>query len=207
MRAIALLSMGLLVSVGLQAQPMGDAPQPVLQQQERTGLAEPARVLRHGLETITGYMEENRASDPRQLRGFLEREIVPYFDFGRMSRWAAGPVGRHFSPPQQERFTRLLKERFMGAMVEQLSGFQHSRLEYLRPRGNPMAGDVVLGVRVYSANAYPVQLDFRLYRSRDGWKVYDVVANGSSAVAHYRQEFAMLARRYGVEGLLARLER
>jgi hypothetical protein len=27
-----------------------------------------------------------------------------------------------------------------------------------------------------------------MYRAEDGWKVYDVMANGRSAVAYYRQQ-------------------
>ncbi|MEW8429523.1 MAG: ABC transporter substrate-binding protein [Candidatus Thiodiazotropha sp.] len=33
-------------------------------------------------------------------------------------------------------------------------------------------------------------MDFRFYRSEAGWKVFDVSANGNSAVAYYRRHFA-----------------
>lgn len=208
MRRVALLMLGMLLPLGLQAEPPGYYQQsPSYMPQDGSDLARPAMVLRRGIETLTGYLDNNRGIAPQQLRQFLEQEIVPYFDFRRMAYWAAGPLNRYFTAPQRERFVLLLKERFIGAMLEQLTGYQHTQLQYLRPRGNPLAGDITLGVRVFSANSYPVQIDFRLYRGEQGWKVYDVVANGNSAVSHYRREFGMLARQYGVAGLLGRLER
>ncbi len=175
--------------------------------QETSGLEEPARVLRAGVEALTGYLGNNQGVPPEQLRAFLEQEIVPYFDFNRMAFWAAGSVNRQLNPEQRHKLTAMLKERFLQAMAEQLSGYKHSRIQYLRPRGNPRRGNVTLGVRVFGAESYPVQIDFKLYRGKNGWKVYDVVANGVSAVNHYRNEFSQLVGRYGVQGFLAGLAR
>ena len=36
---------------------------------------------------------------------------------------------------------------------------------------------------------YPTRLDFRFYKANNGWKVFDVMANGQSAVIHYRRQF------------------
>jgi phospholipid transport system substrate-binding protein len=173
--------------------------------QETGGLEEPAKVLRSGVETLTGFLSEHEGVPPAQLRAFLEEKIVPYFDFQRMAFWSAGSVNRYLNPDQRNQLTAMLKERFLLTMVEQLSGYKHSRIQYLRPRGNPRRGNVTLGMRVFGADSYPVQLDFKLYRGREGWKVYDVVANGVSAVSHYRKEFSQLVSNYGVNGFIARM--
>lgn len=198
MRKIALLL--LFVCMPFMAHATGYYPP-----QELSGLEEPARVLRTGVESLTGYLGDNHGVPPAQLHAFLEQEIAPYFDFERMAFWAAGGINRYLNPEQRQQLTLLLRERFLQTMAQQLSGYKQSRIQYLRPRGNPRRGDVTLGVRVFGAESYPVQLDFKLYRGRDGWKVYDVVANGVSAVAHYRAEFSQQASRYGVQGFLAGL--
>ncbi len=170
------------------------------------GLDEPARVLRKGVETLTGYLDNSQAAIPaEQLQAFLEQEIAPYFDFQRMAYWAAGPLNRYLNPQQRVQLTGMLKERFLQTMVVQLGGYKQSRIRYLRPRGNPWRGDVTLPLQVFGIESYPVELEFKLYRGMAGWKVYDVVANGISAVGHYRNEFSMLVRRYGLQGFLAGL--
>jgi phospholipid transport system substrate-binding protein len=198
MKRVAVWCLGLFLPLLVQAAPYYAPPDP-------SGLSEPATVLRRGIETLTGYLDDNHGIPPAQLRQFLEAEIAPYFDFQRMGYWAAGSLNRYLNPQQRLQLSALLKHRFLNAMVEQLGHYHQSRLQYLPPRGNPMRGEVTLGVRVFGAGAYPVQLDFRLYRGREGWKVYDVMANGASAVAHYRAELAWLERRHGIDGLLARL--
>lgn len=178
-------------------------PYPV--QRAPAGLAEPAQVLRSGIEMLTGYLDHAPGASPAQIQGYLDEKIAPYFDFERMAYWTAGSFSRVLDPAQRAQLREVLKRRFLTAMAEQLSRYRHSRLQYMRPKGNIYRGDVTLGVRVFSRNQPPVQLEFRLHQVRDGWKVYDVVANGMSAMSYYRKEFSGIARRYGVQGLMARL--
>ena len=177
---------------------------PYQPQQNNNQITEPARVLREGIELLTGYMDkENKPSD-EELRQYLEIEILPYFDFERMAAWAVGPAGRQLNDAQKRQLTAILKERFLASMVGKLEGYNKGRIQYLRPKGNLSQGNVTLGVRIYSEQRYPVQIDFKLYNNGSGWKVYDVVANRTSAVSHYRREFNYLLRRYGVDGLITK---
>jgi phospholipid transport system substrate-binding protein len=201
MKRILQIALVCLLPLGFSAEVVANPYAP----QRGYDLQEPAQVLRNGVEALIGYLDNHPGPNAGQLRAYLEREVLPYFDFARMAQWAAGPIGRQLTAPQRQVLTRGLKRRFLTAMTEQLSGYQKSRLKYLRPRGNPSRGEVTLGVQVFRDGAYPVQLDFKLYLSERGWRVYDVVANGSSAVSYYRSEFMAMARRYGVPGLLERL--
>lgn len=178
---------------------------PYSQRSTMAELSEPAQVLRSGIELLTSYLDRRSGISSVQIQAYLEKKLVPYFDFQRMARFTAGPLNRKLDSAQKVQLQQMLKNRFLTAMAEQLSHYQNSRIQYMRPKGNIYRGDVTLGVRVFSNNQPPVQVDFRLYRSDDGWKVYDVVANGMSAMSHYRKEFTGIARRYGVRGLLARL--
>ncbi|RKZ36806.1 MAG: ABC transporter substrate-binding protein, partial [Gammaproteobacteria bacterium] len=42
---------------------------------------------------------------------------------------------------------------------------------------------------------------FRFYRSPRGWRIFDVSANGASAVTFYRQYFSRQVRRFGLQAL------
>jgi phospholipid transport system substrate-binding protein len=44
-------------------------------------------------------------------------------------------------------------------------------------------------VGILQASGYPASIDFRFYQSNEGWKIFDVTANGNSALAYYRQYF------------------
>ena len=197
------LSVALLVPLGVEAAPYGQGPMP-----ERAAMSAPQHTLRSGIEQLRGFLARHPHVRSDELGAFVNQTLAPYFDFNYMTRWAAGPLGRYLSPPQWNALRGDLKGMFLEAMVGQLAEHPYSRIEYLRPRGNPQTGEVVLGIAVYPrSGGYPVRIDFRLYQGENGWKVFDVMAEGSSAVAHYRELFMRLAQRYGIDGMLARLSR
>lgn len=155
----------------------------------------PGNVLRDGLQKVIGFLTSGPVPDRQQLIAFVEYEMAPYFDFAYMNRWVMGRLQGRVSPQQAYAMQRRLKRMFLKAMAGQLASYRHARIQYLRPRGNPASGEVTLGIRVYSSQGYTTRLDFRLHNSQQGWKVFDVVADGQSVVAHYR---ALFARQYQV---------
>ena len=209
---VAVLSLLLLLPLAAEAQPYGYGPGSYdgygyqdYGYQYQGAYAPPGQALQRGIQRLNAFLSHNPDVAPARLRAFVEREIAPSFDFDYMTNWAAGWLTRYLSP-QQEAFLRsVIKERFLAAMVRNLADYQGGQVQYLRPRGNPAEGQVMLGVRVYSANGYPTELEFDLYDGPDGWKVYDVVAQGNSALAYYRNWLTEMARRYGVRGMLTRL--
>lgn len=156
---------------------------------QQSGIVEPAQVLRSGIETLTNYMNQNNNPEPAKLALYLEQRIVPYFDFKRMASWAAGPAYRYLNKQERAQLTAQIKTEFMEVLASRLTGYKRSRIEYLKPRGNLARGNVTLGVKIHTGSGYPLRIDFKLYRGKGNWKVYDVVANGASAVSHFRNNF------------------
>ncbi len=167
--------------------------------------ADPGVMLQQRVDRLNQYLLHNRPH-PEQIRLYLEREVVPFFAVDTMAEWAAGALGRHLDEQQRKLFTEDLIHRFMRAIAYGLADYPVSDIEYLPARGNPVSGEIQLGVRVISQTRSPVQLDFRLLDGEQGWRVVDVSANGLSAMNYYRQFYAEQAERFGVRGFIARLE-
>jgi phospholipid transport system substrate-binding protein len=51
----------------------------------------------------------------------------------------------------------------------------------------------------------PVRIDYRLHQKEGTWKVYDVIAEGISIVATFRAAVNAEVKKYGIDGLIARL--
>jgi len=161
---------------------------------ERSGIMEPAQVLRSGIEALTNYMNQNSNPEPAKLALYLDQHIAPYFDFKRMASWAAGPSYRYLTEQQRGHLAARIKSDFLEVLANRLTGYKRSRIEYMKPRGNLARGNVTLGVRIHTGSGYPLRIDFKLYRNKRAWKVYDVVANGASAVSHFRNDFVRNSR-------------
>lgn len=154
----------------------------------------PAVILRQGLKKLLAFAGSDRRPGRVQAEVFLEREIAPYFDFSYMASWAAGDrMWRLMGEEQQDDLVDYIKQDFLSTLATRLTGFGDQQVQVSRPR-NVAENEVMVSVSIINPQAYPARLNFRFYRAEDGWKIFDVSANGSSAVVHYRSQFRQMMR-------------
>jgi phospholipid transport system substrate-binding protein len=58
---------------------------------------------------------------------------------------------------------------------------------------------------VRAGGGKPVQLDYQMHKTDQGWKIYDIVVEGVSLVLTYRSEFDSVVKQQGIDGLIKRL--
>jgi phospholipid transport system substrate-binding protein len=149
----------------------------------------PDILLREGMTKLLRFLRTSQDLQPEQISAYLESEVAPYFDFNYMATWAAGPLNRQMDDQQRQAFSEKVKQMLLGTLAKRLTSYENQDVRFFRPR---WVGDNEVKVRVgiLQAGGYPASLDFRFYRSEAGWKVFDVTANGNSALAFYRRYFA-----------------
>jgi phospholipid transport system substrate-binding protein len=54
-------------------------------------------------------------------------------------------------------------------------------------------------------NGEPAEIDYRLYQTPSGWRLYDLNVLGVWLVQTYRQQFSDMIRQNGVDGLIQSL--
>jgi phospholipid transport system substrate-binding protein len=150
--------------------------------------AEAAGVLREGIDKLLTYLQ---ATDDNKLQvaAYLDKEIAPYFDFDHMAKWVAGARWQRMGAERREAMAADLEARFLSTLAKQLAKYEDQQVRFLRPR-TAGRGAVSVPVGILRPGSYPSKLEFRMYKGDDGWKVYDVVANGRSASAYYRTQLA-----------------
>ena len=75
----------------------------------------------------------------------------------------------------------------------------------LKPmRARPEDTEVVVRTEV-KGRGEPIQLDYRLEKAGEGWKIYDVNVLGIWLVDQYRTSFAQEINAGGIDGLIAKL--
>ena len=164
----------------------------------------PDQMIRQGIDRLTGFIIGARDASPEAIRAFLDHEIAPSFDFAYMSRWAAGPLYRRMDETQHARLTDRVHDLFLGALARNLGSFNRPlpRIEVLAARPGRSAAETVVPARVALDSGIVARLEFRCYWAGSGWRVFDVAANGASALAYYRRHFGDLLRRHGPDALL-----
>jgi len=153
----------------------------------------PGAIVKEGVTKLTDFIKSGRAKNREQALAFMETEIEPYFDFEYMTRWAAGSSWRHMSPQQRATMQKQLKSSFMNTLAQKLVTYTNQPIRYFTPRGQN-SNDVRVNAWIMQPNGIPTRLEFRFYKDEDQWKIFDVKAEGNSAVVYYRKMFRELMR-------------
>ena len=148
----------------------------------------PAALVQKGMGELIERLR-SRDLDPRSLEKFLQDEVAPYFDFEYMARSAAGNMYRYMNEEQKERMARRIERQFLSTMVQRLVSYNNQEVRVMSQRLNRDGRTGMVTTAITGPRGYPTRLDFRFYKARNGWKVFDVMANGQSAVIHYRRQF------------------
>lgn len=146
--------------------------------------------------------KEIQAGNPKRVSEFVDTVVMPHVNFERMTALVAGRHWRTATPEQKkalmEEFRTLLLRTYSGALSQ--VGNQQVRLKPFR--GDAGASEVIVRSEVAQPGRESVQLDYRLEKAADGWKIYDVNILGVWLVETYRNQFGQEIAQKGIDGLL-----
>ena len=145
-----------------------------------------------------------QAGDVGRIRGLVDAKVMPFVNFQRMTASSVGPQCRSATPDQQKRmlveFQTLMVNTYSGA----LSQVKDQSVVVKPLRAGADAGEVVVRTEV-RGKGDPIQLDYRLEKAGDGWKIYDVNVGGFWLVEAYKGQFAKDLSAGGLDALIGRL--
>ena len=148
--------------------------------------------------------EAVKRGDLNRINQLVDELILPYVNFEKTTRLAAGRHWRQASPEQQQE----LVEAFRGTLIRTYSGAlanvdEVSRINMQPFRGDASADDVVVRSLVTRSNGPAVGVDYRLEQTPEGWKVYDINIENIWLIQNYRNQFHQEITRNGIDGLIA----
>ena len=145
-----------------------------------------------------------QAGDVNRIIALVDNKIMPSVNFARMTSLAVGRYWRQATPEQQkqlqEEFKTLLVRTYAGALGE----VKDQTVSFRPLRSRPEDTEVVVRSEV-RGRGDPIQLDYRLEKTPNGWKIYDLNVLGVWLVETYKTEFAQAINAKGIDGLIATL--
>lgn len=147
-----------------------------------------------------------RAGSQTKMAELIEQKVSPHFDFERMTRLAVGRSWRQASDEQK----KMLIEQFHSLLVRSYStaysAYRSIVIEVKPVRMQPGEDDVQVKSEIkLPGGAPPVNVDYSMYKTDSGWKIYDVVVDGVSLVTTYRSTFAEEIQKGGIDDLIKSL--
>ena len=146
-----------------------------------------------------------QAGNSKKVIELVNSKILPYVDADKMTALAAGRFWRQATPEQQKQlsteFRTLLVYTYSGA----LSQIKNETVEFKPMRADPADTDVEVRSQVNTARGEPIQLNYRLTKTAQGWKIFDINVLGAWLVETYKSTFASEIGKGGIDGLIKKL--
>jgi phospholipid transport system substrate-binding protein len=164
-----------------------------------------ARTTTQEVLTILKQDKEGLKTNQSKVYQLVEAKILPNFDFNRMTQLA---VGKHWpsATAQQKQalviqFRNLLVRTYSSSLTE----FSNQAVEFKPMTIKPDDTDVTVHSEISQPGSRPLPIDYSMYKTSFGWKVYDVAIDGVSLVTNYRSSFSSTIRQNGIDGLIKTL--
>jgi len=146
-----------------------------------------------------------QSGNQNKVIGLVQEKVLPHFDFVRMTALAVGQGWRKATPEQQKQLSEEFRTLLVRTYSSGLSAYRNQTIDFKPFRADPGASEVIVRSEVKQPSAQPVTIDYRMEKTPQGWKVYDVSIGGVSLVTTYRDSFGQEVRQSGVDGLIKSL--
>lgn len=135
----------------------------------------------------------------------VEAKILPNFDFNRMTQLAVGKHWPRATAKQKQSLVTEFRNLLVRTYSTSLTAFTNQTVEFKPLTLKPGDTDVTVRSEIKQPGGQPIPIDYSMYDTAFGWKVYDVSIDGVSLVTNYRASFASTIRQHGIDGLIKTL--
>ena len=142
-----------------------------------------------------------QAGDLKKISALVEAKVLPYVNFTRMTSKTIGPQWNKATPEQkqkvQDEFRTLLLRTYAGA----LSQVKDQTVDVKPVRDVSDESNVLVRSEI-RGKGQPIQLDYRLEKAGDAWKIWDVNVGGLWLVTTYQGQFKPVLSQSGIDGVI-----
>ena len=133
------------------------------------------------------------------------REIIrPLFDFRIMAKYSLGKkYWRAISKEEREIYSNLFIERMKDSYIEKMYMYTDEEVEFEEAK---IVKKRIHMVTNFVSSDNNIDILYKFYKSKDGWKVYDVEIEGVSIIQTYRSQFDSIMKGGTIGDLIEKLK-
>jgi len=146
-----------------------------------------------------------QAGNVNKVMALVDSKIVPYTNFQKSTQLAMGKNWSRATPEQQKQITVEFKTLLMRTYAGALTQVKDQIVIYKPFRMDPTDTDVVVKTQVMNKGD-AIQIDYRLEKVGETWRLYDLNVLGAWLIEAYRGQFNNQISANGIDGLLKFLQ-
>ncbi|BDW10024.1 hypothetical protein PSHI8_01060 [Polynucleobacter sp. SHI8] len=146
-----------------------------------------------------------QAGNVNKVMALVDAKIVPYTNFQKTTQLAMGKNWSRATPEQQKQITTEFKTLLMRTYAGALTQVKDQTVTYKPFRMDPTDTEVVVKTQVMNKGD-AIQIDYRLEKVGETWRLYDLNVLGAWLIEAYRGQFNNQISANGIDGLLKFLQ-
>ena len=166
--------------------------------------------LKKSVDEISNLVSENKDRFERDedfLRHKMNTIVMPKLDIPLMSRIILGKkIWMSMSEQQKLDFVSAFKYRMTSTYMKSITAFDGEKIVFLpfEPGKRP---NLALVKSKYIIPAGNIDVNYRLIKNTEGWRVYDIIFEGISLMKNYRADFREHVSESGIDSLIKSLKK
>ena len=154
-------------------------------------------------------LDHNRVAirrNPEAVYPLVDELVFPHFDVDYATQLVLAQHWREATPEQRQRFVQAFYHALLRTYGSALADATADRLKVLPFRGDASAPQAIVRTQVTRSSGEVVPVEYRLHRTPEGWKAYDVIIEGISYVRNYRADLDAEISAKGLDAVIRRIE-
>ena len=151
--------------------------------------------------------------DPKVTQGLIEDILLPHLDFITASKYVLGAHWDTASKKQKIGFIKAFRKLLLSFYSSAITEYLNSHDEILDPSimvffepADSSAKLILLRSEVQPKSGKAVPVNYKIHKTRKGWKIIDVSVEGVSVITTYKTSFSSEIKASGLDALIASLQ-
>ncbi len=152
-----------------------------------------------------GQLPAIQLANPLIIYRLISKCILPEVDIKSTSRLVLGRFWRSATPKQRKAFVKEFTKTLIRTYSTVLRQVPSPTIRYLTNRDTLNGSFASVYTQAIRPGHESVTVIYHLFKTKTGWKIYDVSISGLSLVMSYRSAFSSAIERNGLQALINRL--
>tara|TARA_B100000900_G_scaffold409370_1_gene425185 strand:- start:158 stop:739 length:582 start_codon:yes stop_codon:yes gene_type:complete len=170
----------------------------------------PDDFLKESVKEVSLLVSQNKdrfEEDETFLRMKMNEVVMPKLDITLMSKIILGKkIWTQMSSLQKDNFVDAFKYKMTSTYMKSITAFDGEKIEFL-PYKPGKKVNLAFVKSKYIMTSGNIEVNYRLIRKSEGWKVYDIIFDGISLMKNYRADFRQHVNKSGVQSLIDNLRK
>ncbi|MBC8393916.1 MAG: ABC transporter substrate-binding protein [Deltaproteobacteria bacterium] len=161
-------------------------------------------VVRSKIDAVIAVLQQKEL-DQQAKKDKITEIVSPMFDFQIMAKLSLGrKYWTGLSRENRKKFTDLFIKRLKESYLNKMILYTDEKLVYEPPIQEKRK--VHIPTYLIAKDGKTLML-YKLYASKNGWRLYDIEIEGVSIIQTYRSQFSQILENGTIEDLLSKLEK